>query len=454
MRIYLILFWVFTAGICDAQSTSNRKLVVNDRSTDEGRGLKEGIDAYGAAFFKYKQRGKTTFKARFAKPVVIAVASKPEKWGFFQFPNIDRTSDGRIVAKWNLTHDAIEAYGIDTRGAAISANAGKSWYEQASEEPGNTVLLPNGDRLSIYTPKPIPEKQLQLPASVGAGLENYRKSNFSFYRLSELPESRQGVYFKRQKKGTTTWELEKAVLQDPQAARYSLAGLVPIVWWGDIKVAKDGSLIAGIYPGFLIGKDGKTDPRSGAFFYRSTDNGRHWSIQGRIPFQLDATGDTLSAKRMGYTEPAFEILKDGTFLCVLRTTDGAGIGPMYGSYSSDQGKTWSVPHVIAPAGVLPRLLQLSNGVLVMSSGRPGVQLRFSTDPKGMQWSRAFEMLPHDSDFKKELSGGSAQVSCGYTGLLPVGPNKFLIIYSDFHYQTPEGAIRKAIKVREVVVDKK
>lgn len=453
MRISLILFLFFAAGICGAQPSSENAMVVNDRSPGAGRGLKEGVAAYEATAVKYKRQGKAIYNIRFKDPVVIAVAAKPEKWGFFQFPNIDRTANGKIVAKWNLTRDAIEAYGTDTRGAAVSADGGKSWHEESSEDPGNAVLLPNGDRLAIYTPKPIPEKELQLPAPVGVGLENYRKSNFNFYRLSELPESRQGVYFKRLKKGASKWELEKADLEDPQAARYSLAGLVPIVWWGDIKVAKDGSLIAGIYPGFLIGKDGTTDPRSGAFFYRSTDNGHHWRIQGRIPFQLDPAGDTLSARRMGYTEPAFEILKDGTFLCVLRTTDGAGIGPMYGSYSSDQGKTWSVPRVITPAGVLPRLLQLPNGVLVMSSGRPGVQLRFSTDRRGMQWSRAFEMLPHD-DFKKELSGGSAQVSCGYTGLLPVGSNKFLIIYSDFHYQTPEGTIRKAIKVREVAVDKK
>jgi len=454
MRTSLILFLFFVTGICGAQPSSKRSVVVDDPSPGTGRGLGDGVPAYGATAIRYKQQGKTTFDIRFKEPVVISVASRPEKWGFFQFPNIDRMADGNIVAKWNLTQDAIEAYGNDTRGTAVSANGGKSWNLQSSEEPGNAVLLPNGDRIAIYTPKPIPEKELQLPAPVGVGLENYRKSNFNFYRLSELPESRQGVYFKRQKKGSSKWELEKATLDDPQAARYSLAGLVPIVWWGDIKIAGDGSLIAGIYPGFLIDKNGKTDPRSGAFFYRSTDNGHHWSILGRIPFQLDMAGDTSSAKRMGYTEPAFEILKDGTFLCVLRTTDGAGIGPMYGSYSGDQGRTWSVPRVITPAGVLPRLLQLSNGVLVMSSGRPGVQLRFSTDARGMQWSRAFEMLPHDIDFKKELSGGSAQVSCGYTGLLPAGANKFLIIYSDFHYQTPEGTIRKAIKVREVVIDKK
>jgi len=43
------------------------------------------------------------------------------------------------------------------------------------------------------------------------------------------------------------------------------------------------------------------------------------------------------------------------------------------------------------------------------------------------------------------------VSCGYTSLLAMGPDRFLIIYSDFKYKNAAGEIRKAIKVREVFV---
>jgi hypothetical protein len=291
-------------------------------------------------------------------------------------------------------------------------------------------------------------EDLKLPKPVGQGLENYRKSNFTFYRLHDMPESRQGVFFMRLKKGEKEWKPEQAKLYDPYAARYSLAGLVPVLFWGDMKIAKDKSLIAGIYPGFLIGKDGTADPRSGVFFYRSTDNGNSWTIQGRIPFVEDVVGDPFGSKRMGFTEPAFEILKDGTYLCVLRTTDGAGVGPMYASYSKDMGKTWTRPRPIAGAGVLPRLLQLENGVLVLASGRPGVQLRFSTD--GRSWTDSFEMLPHSSSLSNEL-GWQANISDGYTGLLPLAKNRFLLVYSDFNYKTASGEIRKSIKVREITV---
>ena len=153
--------------------------------------------------------------------------------------------------------------------------------------------------------------------------------------------------------------------------------------------------------------------------------------------------DPRGAERMGFTEPAFTILADGSFLCVARTTDGIGNGPMYASRSLDLGRTWSRPEVIARSGVLPRLLRLANGVIVLSSGRPGVQLRFCADGHGKTWTEPFELLPYANE--------QDQVSCGYTSLLATGRDRFLIIYSDFKHPTPAGELRKAIKVREVIV---
>ena len=332
---------------------------------------------------------------------------------------------------------------MDNSGSANSADGGKTWKIQENAETIGGILLPDGDRLEIITPKPVKVEDLKLPKPVGSGSENYRKSDFTFYRLDDLPESPQGVFLKRLKKGETEWKTERAFLYDPNAARYSLSGLVPVVWWGDMHIAKDGSIIAGIYPGFLIGENGLADPKSGVFFYRSTDGGHSWSIKGRIPYHPNLVADPKGDKRMDFTEPAFEILKDGTFLCVIRTTDGAGNGPMYTSYSKDLGKTWTKPEAMAATGVLPKLLQLNNGILVMTSGRPGVQLRFSANGKDKAWTEPFEMLPYENE--------KDQVSCGYTGLISTGPDSFLIILSDFKYLNAEKELRKAIKVREVIV---
>jgi len=395
------------------------------------------------ALVELRQPGKSALKVRMAEPVVVAVASRPEKWGFFQFPKLVRWEDGTLAAGWHLAADSIVSYGSETSGSAVSRDGGKTWTSSGGERGVTGLLLPNGDRIRVLTPKAIKTTELRLPEPAGEAGDTYSKAKQTLYRLSELPPEVQGVCLSRIANGQTKAVPERAVLDDPQALRYSLQGLFPIVWWGDLRVARDGSVVAGIYPGFLLREDDTVDPKCGVFFYHSIDAGRSWTIQGRIPYQPDLAADPRGAERMGFTEPAFEVLADGTFYCVARTTDGIGNGPMYASRSRDMGRTWSRPEVIAPSGVLPHLLRLGNGVLVLSSGRPGVQLRFCADGRGERWTGPVELLPyaHEKD----------QVSCGYTSLLATGPDRFLIIYSDFKHPTPGGELRKAIKVREVTV---
>lgn len=128
----------------------------------------------------------------------------------------------------------------------------------------------------------------------------------------------------------------------------------------------------------------------------------------------------------------------------MRTTDGMGIGPMYASRSMDLGKTWSTPVAFAPSGVLPRLLRLRNGILVLSSGRPGVQVRFSADGRGETWTDPVEMVRISTD-------NAHGDTCGYTSLVSTAPDRFLIAYSDFRHPDDEGQLRKAIKVCEIRV---
>jgi hypothetical protein len=408
--------------------------------------LVPGIKAFDATTVHYNRDGKQAFTVQLSQPQVLSVATKHEKWGYFQFPNIEKMADNQIRVRWNLNDDAMEAYGNHKFGQAKSNDGKGNWTSaNGDHSPFTGFSFSNGERLSIYTPKPIKITDIKLPtAAHGERAEDtYSKSAYTYYRLKDLPESCQGIYFDRLAPNSTEWKLEKAGLTDPNAARHALRGQMPVIWWGDIHQAKDSSLIAGVYPGFYIDENNVAQPKHHVFFYRSTDRGKNWNIQGRIFYTADSTADKKYNARMGYTEPAYEILADGTFICVMRTTDGIGNGPMYISRSTDMGATWSKPELFTPSGVLPRLLQLKNGVTVLSSGRPGVQLRFSNDGQGKVWTNAFEMLPY-MDYKD-------QVSCGYTGLLATGPDRFLIVYSDFRYVTDEGTVRKAIKVREVIV---
>jgi hypothetical protein len=406
--------------------------------------IKHGIPAFDAVDIDYKQNDKSVLTVRLEAPVIVDVAEKPEKWGFFQFPGIYRNENDMLVARWNMAEDAVVSYGRGEPGVAVSKDGGKTWYPPAGESTtGGGILLPNGDRIQIYTPKAIKVEELQLPDTIGSTRENYGRT-FVYYKMNELPDTLQGVYLKRLFKGSNSWTIEHGVLNDPDAVRYSDSGWFPVVWWGDMCIASDGSVIAGIYPGFFLNESNRVDP-SGILFYRSTDYGHTWNIHGMIPYVPDLKTDPNGDKRfaLGFTEPASLILHNGTYLSVMRTSDGLGDSPMYLSYSGDRGLKWTTPVSFTRTGVLPRLLQLGNGVIVLASGRPGVQLRFCTDGQGEKWTDPFEMLPFENE--KEA------VSCGYTEIIPSGRDKFLLIYSDFKHKIENGEIRKAIKVRQITV---
>jgi hypothetical protein len=439
--LFLIPFFVYT-------SFSKSDLKWEETGMNKKTEVKPGIPAFGGAVINYTRDGKTALRVSLEDPVVISVASKPEGWGFFQFPGIYKSFDGLLVSTWAMCEDAASDYGKGGSGFMLSSDNGKTWY--SSDQPvagGGGLVLPGGDRISIHTPVALKVSELRLPEPLTTNLESYRRT-FSYYRHDELPDTLRGVYITRTD-NTGKHSLIHAVLDDPKAVRYTDGELFPIVWWGDMKLLPDNSIIAGTYPAFYENDEGGVDP-SGVSFYRSTDQGMTWKILGKIPYSFDPVADPNGKRRLalGFTEPAFDILQDGTFVCVIRTTDGYGISPMYISRSSDQGVTWSHPEVFTPSGVLPRLLQLENGVVVLASGRPGVQLRFSTDGKGEQWTDPFEMLPFEENERHD------KISCGYPCLLATGPDRFLVIYSDFKYLNQDKEIRKAIKVREVRVTRK
>lgn len=426
-------------------ATQHPSVKLQDRRLDfDEKALEEGIAAYHKSDYIYQKNGENIFKISFGEPVVVAVADKPYKWGFFQFPGLYLSDQGEIVARWNMAHDNAESYGKGGYGFAVSKDKGKTWVQTDGQPIGGGLALKNGEYINIHTPPAIPMKDLHLPEPITTVKEAYGRT-FRFWKTEDLPKELQGVYIQRRTKGSNEWTVEHNDIIEPNMVRYSDNDLLPIVWWGDMKLEKDGSIVAGVYPGFTFVTE--TVPPSDVPFYRSRNGGKSWSFIGRIPYAYDPVKDPKGGQRhaLGFTEPAFEILKDGSYLSVLRTTDGLGNSPMYYSRSTDQGKSWTKPLVFTKAGVLPRLKQLDNGALVLASGRPGLQIRIALDKKGEEWSDPFEMLP----WLEGVDGNT--LTCGYPELLQTGQDKFLLVYSDFQYKTSTGEIRKAIKVREITV---
>jgi hypothetical protein len=129
----------------------------------------------------------------------------------------------------------------------------------------------------------------------------------------------------------------------------------------------DGDLIATIYGR----QEGHTKYTSAVV--RTEDGGKHWGF-------LSTIAHSESVGSEGFCEPTIERLANGDLLCAMRVG-----GPLHICRSTDGGQTWSAPVAVADHGVCPDLLLLSNGVLVLSFGRPNVDLLFSPDGTGNEW---------------------------------------------------------------------
>jgi len=158
--------------------------------------------------------------------------------------------------------------------------------------------------------------------------------------------------------------------------------------------------------------------------YRSIDGGRNFEHYATIATPRNAPPGSVD----GATEPCVIRLSDGTFLAAMRT-GGLGAGtnikdsmPLMFARSDADRKIWTTS-VARLKGVQPRLLLLQNGVIALSSGRPGTYISFSTD-NGNSWIKTIYVVPPN------------QATTSYTDMIEVEPNKILLVYDAREYSPP------------------
>ena len=121
--------------------------------------------------------------------------------------------------------------------------------------------------------------------------------------------------------------------------------------------------------------------RPTVYLVKSTDGGENWQLRSKIDWQ-PAFGNSSD----GPGEPSMARLPSGRLLLVFRSDATAYF---WKAFSDDEGEHWSPPAVMDKQGgqwsVRPQLRVLSNGLLVLSGGRPGIKLWVCADGAGESW---------------------------------------------------------------------
>jgi hypothetical protein len=183
-----------------------------------------------------------------------------------------------------------------------------------------------------------------------------------------------------------------------------------------------GSLVA-LMAGWFHGDDtpcpyGRGRPYSRTYTCESADDGRSWQYVDTIAY------DELGSE--GYNEGTMRRLPGGDLLAVLRTGNekdrACQDNPIMWTVSGDEGRSWSPPQRTGVEGAYPSLAVLSDGLVVMSYGRPGAMLVFSTDG-GRTWAdpAVVDATPYS----------------GYTDVVEIGSGLLLVGFGAKDYLDPK-----------------
>jgi len=211
------------------------------------------------------------------------------------------------------------------------------------------------------------------------------------------------------------------------------SGWSSFVFHRGMMVMPDGSIQGLMYGGYA------DDNEYRVIWVKSTDEGENWTVVSDVAVP-SGTGPTV------YCEPNVARCADGSLLCVMRI----GNAPLYQCRSIDNGLTWSEPEQLPGItdtdaySVDPALFLMSNGVLVLSYGRPHCKMLFSADGTGNSWT----------DLELSFNEGTEGLTSGYTGICEVAPNKLLLIGDGgADWQSPENPViwGKFVDVRKTPV---
>jgi hypothetical protein len=337
--------------------------------------------------------------------------------GHLWFPRIIKFDTGEVLIKHSIAPDSGNLL-LTGAGIHVSFDDGETWdFHYNLSEAAEVTVPQTGDGVAGVV----------FHTSTGAdgSLRNLRGHMIRY--------ENGGQTFVFQPWTAAFNGLPRDVKSDPIKGQHGVLVRPETVIHGDIVEIEDG-LLSTIYMRYA------GDPRYSLVAMTSSDGGYTWEYRSLIA-SADGEPDALD----GPCEATMVRLVDGDLMCIMRA--GGGIGqPLWRSYSSDDGRTWSPSERMIAESVDPTVRRLANDVLVLSTGRHGVKLWLSTDDRGQDW-QPIDLIAHHNAALPEpehsivpsLSAdpwerhGTDQTT-GYTSMVEISPNRFLLTYD----RTPFG----------------
>lgn len=421
------------------------------------------------------------------RPVVVAPPGK-HGWGYYQFPDMWRAASGEIYLCVNVGPDS--ALGKHEPSMWLkSKEDGLTWesVDQSNVDLSPDIhSLPDGREVRLGAERRVYHwstygsgcgaqrlrpRELGVESAWGPWFDEYSMAEVVGYCIGDFPEAQRRFPVAERSDAQAEWIDGSGTIDVPDLIyRTVVRGktwflkdrkdeweerdpsiLVPIPY--QVAMLPDGTLLTAMAGQHPEVKDRRYDR---VLCVESTDGGRIWTKRGTIADQIG-----LTTHGYGAGEQEIALMPDGSLTCVMRTLMCArkdGTSYLAAARSEDQGRTWSTPEAIAPFSVTPHIAVLENGLVAIIYGRPGVHVRVSGD-SGRSWSapdtavgmveRELATISVDDwwpTFKKTQGG-----SCSNTDLVVIGPDRFLLAYSDFAYPHAPNDLRKTVLVREVIV---
>ena len=353
--------------------------------------------------------------------------------GYCWFPNLMRFSTGECMVTYSLNRDSSENFS-NAETVLISTDEGKTWGVKPFPYDVNGFHAAGGDvRISLSDGSIVGTSMFLRPDP-----PDQRRDFVAHYWSYE----KGGRKYSVEPWGAHVHDLPRDVADH---SKWSRTIWCRIYWYSDILELKDGNWLT------TIGTHYDDDVLYTQEALVSEDKGRNWHYVSTV-----AGPDAVSGAEKGFGEPCLERLADGDIMCVSRmgsTKDQL----LAKTYSSDEGRSWSKVELLPAYSVAPSITRLTNGLIAITTGRPGLFLWLSTDPRGNGNWESIDLIDHHNGLLDNSHHMKATQTTAYTANLELAPNRMLLVYDrvpfGWNVVPDDSEERSRIYLLEIVVSR-